>query len=132
VDYIAVLGTDILADNHSPITMVIRCIVTPLSLLSPEGLEAVELYVCRDFDSFVQKPEPEQREPVSVLTATGMYRGGLRTLQQAQSVYLCPDLISEWDGSKVSLARILKENGIKPKDEVNVRIEGGRWAIGVS
>jgi hypothetical protein len=129
VDYIAVLGTDILADNHSPITMVIRCVVTPLSLLSPERLEAVELYVCWDFDSVVQKPERGQRQPVSVLTATGLYRGGLRTLQQA---YLCPDLISEWDGSKVSLARILKENGIKPKDEVNVRIEGGRWAIGVS
>ena len=111
--------------------MTIRCVVTPLSMPSPEGLEAVELYVRRDSDSFVQQPKPKKREPVRVLTATGAYRGGLRMYQRSRSVYLCPDLISERDGSKVSLAKVLKENGIEPRDEINVRIGDGCWKIAV-
>lgn len=90
----------------------------------------MELYVCREFDSLV--PKPEGRESVLVLAGTGTYRGGLRTNPTSQSVYLCPDLISEQDGSKISLARILKENGFEPKAEINVRIEDGRWELGVS
>jgi hypothetical protein len=111
--------------------MMIRCVVTPQSQPSPEELEAVELYVCRDFDSFVQRPKPKQREPILVLTTTGTYRGGLRTYERSRSVYLCRDLISERDGSKVSLAKVLKENGIAPGTEINVRVGDGCWTIGV-
>ena len=110
--------------------MTIRCVVESQSLPAPDEQVAVELYVCREFDSSVPQPALGQRRPITLATLTGRYRGGLRTLQQSNSVYLCPDLITESDGTKISLAKILKENGIEPKDEIDVRIHDDEWEIG--
>ena len=88
-------------------------------------MEVVELYVLRDFESLIQKPKPNQREPVPVLTATGAYRGGLRTHPSTGYVYLGRNLISERDRGKVTLAKVLKENGIEKRTEINVRVENG-------
>lgn len=74
-----------------------------------EGLEAVELYVLRPFQSRVKKPELHVREPVLVLTATGAYRGGLRTLP----------------------ATHLDETGVKPGTEIDVRVSDDHWEIGI-
>jgi hypothetical protein len=111
--------------------MMIRCYVCPQGRILADGLEAVELYVLSDFESQIKKPEPHVREPVLVVTATGVYRGGLRTLppNRPGDTYLCPDLSSESDGLKVSLARILKDKGIESRDEIDVRISDGRWEI---
>ena len=72
--------------------MTIRCYVDPQSRMLAEGLEAVELYVLKRFESQIKKPEPHIREPILVVTATGAYRGGLRTIPSTGDVYLCPDL----------------------------------------
>jgi hypothetical protein len=109
--------------------MTIRCYVDPQSRMLAEGLEAVELYVLKRFESQIKKPEPHIREPILVVTATGAYRGGLRTIPSTGDVYLCPDLRSERDGRKVSLARILKDKGIEPRSKIDVRISDGRWEI---
>jgi len=114
--------------------MMIRCVVIPLAYPAPapdEDLEAVEMYVCRDFDSHVPRPEPKKREPVLFVAPTGSYNGGLRFFEQSRSVYLCPDLYSVRDGSKISLAKILDDNRVKPRAEIDVRIGDGRWEIGV-
>jgi hypothetical protein len=109
--------------------MTIQCYVEPLGRPSPEGLEAVELYVCREFESMVQKPLPKQRVDISILMTTGAYRGGLRTYPGNGQIYVCPDLESEDDGRNVSLAKALSENGIESKIRVDVLIEQGRWKI---
>jgi hypothetical protein len=42
---------------------------------------------------------------------------------------LCGNLISEDDRSRVSLTRILKEVGIKPKESIEVEIVGEEWVF---
>ena len=65
------------------------------------------------------------------VTSKGTFREGRRTYPTdgKDSVYLCPDLISERDGKKVSLAKVLDEVGVKPGATIDVDIVGNRWAI---
>lgn len=78
--------------------------------------------------SFVPKTERGQRRTVTVVTTNGKFQGGIRTAKSGVR-YLCPDLISEHDRSKVSLTRILKEVGIMPKDNIEVEIVGDEWVF---
>ena len=105
--------------------------VTPLYTSSPEGLPAVELFPWQPANFPGQKPFPRQRNDVRVVTAAGTFRGGIRTYPSdgKGSVYLCPNLISEQDGKKISLTKLLGEIGVKPKDTVNVEITGNTWVI---
>ena len=107
----------------------IRCYVEPLNQKYADGLERVELYVCSEFLTSVMKPDKGQRVPITLVTGHGRFQGGLRDLQGKGWPYICPDLISEKDGRKVSLARILKDNGIVPKDTISVRVSGGIWEL---
>ncbi|HEY3827269.1 MAG TPA: hypothetical protein VGL82_22100 [Bryobacteraceae bacterium] len=104
---------------------------TRLYRLSPEGLEAVELFPWDSANFPGQKPPHHQRRDVRVVTAAGTYRGGILTYPTdgKGSVYLCPDLISDQDKKKISLAKVLSEIGVKPGDTVNVKITGNTWSI---
>jgi hypothetical protein len=103
---------------------------TPLGRPSPEGLEAVELFPWRPSEFPGKKPALGERVSVTVVTSSGTFQGGIRTYpsDDKESVYLCPDLYRS-NGAKVSLAKVLDEVGIKPKDTVKVRVEGNKWII---
>ena len=77
-----------------------------------------------------KKPALGERVSVTVVTSSGTFQGGIRTYpsDDKESVYLCPDLYRS-NGVKVSLAKVLDEVGIKPKDTVKVRVEGNKWII---
>ena len=107
----------------------IKCYVEPQSRKYADGLEQVELYVCAEFATSVTKPEEGKRIPITLLTPQGRYQGGLRDYQGRGWPYLCPDLISESSKRKVSLAQILKDNGISPKDTISVRILDRTWEL---
>ncbi len=64
----------------------ISCSVRPQSQTYRDGLERVELYVRRRFPQFVNPPPPGQRVAVIVTTATGTFKGGLRTLRSSGEV----------------------------------------------
>jgi hypothetical protein len=106
----------------------IQCYVEPLGRPAPEGLEAVELFVCREFESIVQKPLPEERIAIVLETKAGVYTAGLRTYPPNGQAYICPDLISD-DGTKVSMAKVLKELGIESRVRLNVLVDDGKWEI---
>src|SRR5882724_7436446 len=104
----------------------ITCYVEGLSQHYVDGLERVELYVCSEFTSFVPIPEPGTREEITLLTQHGSYRGGLRSYHG--SVYVCPDLRSD-KNRKVTLARILKDNGIEPRQRIALRVADRDWEL---
>ena len=90
----------------------------------------MELYVCQGYKSRVIKPELRSRINIRVKVGFDMFQGGLRTYPSKRGdVYVCPDLLSDGDGTKISLAKVLKEFGIEPKSEVSVRIDNGVWEI---
>jgi hypothetical protein len=97
----------------------IKCYVEPQSRKYADGLEQVELYVYSEFVSSVTIPEKGQRMPITLLTPQGRFQGGLRDYRGRGQPYLCPDLISEKGGRKVSLARVLKDNGVSPGDTIS-------------
>ena len=108
----------------------IECSATPLSYSGPDGLEAIELYVYREFERFVQKPIPKQPISVTVEMPTGTYEGRLRTNPSDGYVYICSDLTTVPGGHKISLAKALMENGYERKDRVEVLIEDATWRVG--
>ena len=105
----------------------IKCYVEPQSRKYADGLEQVELYVCSESIPSVAIPPEVQRVPVTVVTPQGKYLGGLRNNQGCGWPYICPDLYV--DGRKVSLARILKDNGISPGATIMVLVSGQTWQI---
>jgi hypothetical protein len=106
----------------------ITCYVQPLSQLYKNGLERVELYVCSEFMLFVPNPKPRQRVEITFSALHASYHGGLRKDAEGW-VYVCPNLVSARDGSTVSLASILNDNGIKPRDTIKVRVVDRNWQL---
>lgn len=118
--------------KSAPLTAatLIRCYVCPHGRQAPEGLEAVELYVCQEFESRVVKPEIGSRTNIRLKVGLGIFQGGLRTYPgKRKEVYICPDPLSEKDGTKISLAKVLSAFRLKPKSEVDVQISNGAWEI---
>jgi hypothetical protein len=113
--------------------MIVSYEATPLGRPSPEGLDAVELFPWNPAAFPGQKPPYHQRNPVRVIISAGTYRGGILTYptngKYKDSVYLCPDLISDKDNRKISLAKMLSEIGVKARGTVNVDIDGSTWRI---
>jgi hypothetical protein len=105
----------------------IKCYVRPLAQQYADGLERVELEVCSEFISFVPNPVRGQRIPITLLTPQGRYQGGLRGWDDW--VYVCPDLVSEKGSRPVSLAKILKDNDISPRDTIPVQVADRNWEI---
>jgi hypothetical protein len=94
-----------------------------------DGLERIELYVSEPFVEFVERiPKEGERLQITFSTPTGIYDGGIRNYQ-GRSPYICPNLVSQKDGKKVSLARVLKDNGVKPRDSVTIRVSDSTWTL---
>jgi hypothetical protein len=77
----------------------------------------------RRYEASVPKPPTGQRRDIEFITKAGTYRGGLRTNPPDGSAYVCPDLRDQ-SGKRFSLARVLKDNGIKTRQEVEVVVDG--------
>ena len=105
----------------------IKCYAEPLGNKYADGLERVELYVCSESIPSVAIPPEGQRVPITVVTPQGKYQGGLRDNQGRGWPYICGDLYL--NGRRVSLSRILKDNGVSPRDTISVRISGQTWQI---
>jgi hypothetical protein len=94
-----------------------------------DGLERAELYVCDEFVSGIARmPKDGERLQITFSTQAGSYDGGIRSYK-GRWAYVCPNLVSRKDGRRVSLARILKGNGIKPRDKVTIRISDSTWTL---
>ena len=94
-----------------------------------DGLERVEVYVSDEFVGDIERmPKEGERLEITFSTRTGIYDGGIRNYQ-GRLPYVCPNLVSRKDGKKVSLARVLKDNGVKPRDKVKIRISDSTWTL---
>ena len=94
-----------------------------------DGLERIELYVEDVYvSSLARLPKAGERQQVTFSTPTGDYEGGIRCYQ-GQWPYLCPNLISKKNGERISLARVLRDNGINPRDRVRIRVSEGQWIL---
>ena len=109
-----------------------RWYIEPQSRKYADGLEAVELYLCREYEGQVAKPASGKRAEIVLITETGRYLGGLRTYPGTGNVYVSPDLKSDPGGEKVSLARVLKESGVEPRQEIELVMEGGVLKFGTT
>jgi hypothetical protein len=105
----------------------IICRVAPQSRRYANGLEAVELFVHREspLPLIEEKPRPDERLTITFSTPKGDYTGGLRNCADP---YLCPDLWTRL-GEKITLAEIMRANGIRPGALVRVRMEPGKWTL---
>jgi hypothetical protein len=110
-------------------SVTLRCYVEPLGRTLADGLEAVELYVSPESEPLIQKPPEGQRVEIVFSTRMGSFKGGLRMYMNSGQVYVCPDLRSEPDGRKVSLARVLKDSGVEPKQHVDVFVHDNVWQL---
>jgi hypothetical protein len=83
--------------------------------------------VCEESLPLDSTPKPQQREDITFSTPSGKsYRAGLRNYQ-SRWPYVCPDLYIGKD--KISLSRILKDNGIKPRQTVRIQVTGSNWEL---
>ena len=105
----------------------IKCYAEPQGQRYADGLERFELYVCSESIPSVAIPPEGQRVLITVVTPQGKHLGGLRNNQGRGWPYICPDLYL--NGRKVSLSRILRDNGISPGQTISVRVSGQTWQI---
>ena len=110
-------------------SVTVQCYLTPLSNRYSDGLERVEAYVRPQWEPLVPKPPAGQRVTITLVTQTGRYRGGLRTYPKKEQIYICPDLTTIPAGTRTSLAKLLDENGYRPKDYVDFIVENEVWKL---
>ena len=101
--------------------MTITCRVDAQSQKYVNGLDRVVLTVLAG--TIRPYPQKGQRIPIILNTPQGRYLGGIRDL------YICPDLISVKGDNRVSLARILKDNGMSVGDEILLQVFGDKWTL---
>jgi hypothetical protein len=110
-------------------SVTVKCYVEPQSRKYADGLEIVEAYVKRQWEPLISKPPAGTRVPI-VLIAKGVhYLAALRTYPKEEWIYLCPDLKTTPGDVGVSLARILDENGYRPKDDATFIVENDIWQL---
>src|SRR5690349_13585744 len=111
----------------------IVCYVYPLGGKPyADGLETVELGVTSDFhhDPVLPKLEPRRRLPWTLKTPIGIFRAGLRRYPRSEQwLYMCPDLYRDNNGSRISLARILRELQIPHHSRIDVMASDGQWEL---
>ena len=71
-----------------------------------------------------------KRDPITLVTPTGTYRAGMIDNQGKGWPYICPDLYTA-SGSKVSLAQVLRENGIplSQNQPLQFDVSGNTWTL---
>ena len=104
----------------------LECTLSQMKRISQEdGLVRTELNVRRDSWDDVHAVY-RRRLPVTVVTSNGKFAGGIRKRNDGMP-YLCGNLRSEPDGTKISLTRLLKDIGIEPSQKVEVEVVDGKW-----
>ena len=81
-----------------------------------DALERMEIWVNKRYAA----PLPFQdgiRVPIRLKIGTTYYDAGLRATSRNTYVWVCPDLIDS-QGNKISLARVLTENGFEKNQKV--------------
>ncbi len=107
----------------------VRCRVTSMSQRYADGLTRCVLYVCNGFEQSVPRLEIGQQVEIILSTRIGDFRARLRAESSVSGrLYVCPDLRSTSD-EKVTLARVLKDCGIKLGQEVEVSIKDAKWTM---
>jgi hypothetical protein len=109
----------------------IQCEVEMQGQLYTNGLPRVEVYVSTGCMNFVAMPNAGQRVPIILACRNGStYQGGLRDYQGSGCPYICADLLTS-SGSKVSLAEILRANGVRlsSKQPVRFDVSGNTWTL---
>lgn len=97
-------------------------ILRALSNHYADGLERMEIWVKKTLAS----PLPFQikkRIPIILTIGNESYEAGLRATEKTPYVWICPDL-KDSRGKTVSLARVLKNNGMKKNQMVNLEVDG--------
>ena len=110
--------------------MIIRCYVQTLNQEYADGLPRVEVFVVTEDIGLIRPmPNKGQEIPITVATPTGAYQGGLRNEGGKGWPYICPDLYV--NGSKISLARMLRQNGVplSLRQPVQFDVSGTTWIL---
>ena len=85
--------------------------------------ERLEIWVNRD-EATGLPYQDHQRVDINLFVGSSKYRGGLRSKPPKTSYgWICPDL-RDAKSQKVSLARVLDENGFKKNDRVVLVVNG--------
>ena len=101
--------------------------VQPLTNHYANRRERVEMHVSPEAKHLVPKPAYGHRIGVTVSIGNRDYRGGLRTFQDR--TYLCSNLRRASDNKPAKLADLLNDIGVRPRDQISVRINAGKWTI---
>lgn len=110
---------------------IIQCEVEMQGQLYANGLPRVEVYVSTGDMNLVAMPNAGQRVQIILVCQNGStYLGGLRDYQGRGWPYICPDLLTS-SHSKVSLAEILRANGVplSSKQPVRFDVSGNTWTL---
>lgn len=104
----------------------VDCYLQDLSRTYANGLPQVEVFVSTGYLNLEAIPAPGVRVPITVVTSTGTYVGGLRNNQGKGWPYICPDLKTA-SGADIKLAEILRANGVSlsPNQPLQFRLVGG-------
>ena len=93
-----------------------------LSQYYADGLERMEIGI----DKRYALPLPYQdglRIPIRLKVGTSYYEAGLRATTPMPVVWVSPDL-KDSDGRKISLARVLENNGFRKNQKVSLNVDG--------
>ena len=96
--------------------------VRGLSQFYADGLERMEIWK----DKHHAAPLPYQdnmRIPITLTIRHEQYEAGLRTTPKMSVVWISPDLRDE-NGNKISLARVLTNNGFSKNQRVYLEVDG--------
>jgi hypothetical protein len=87
-----------------------------------DGLERKEIWINKR-DAIVFPYQENLRIPIDLIVGNQSYEAGLRTTPNQQIVGICPDLRDN-AGKKVSLARVLEDNGFGKNQEIILEVDG--------
>ena len=98
--------------------------IYPIGLKCANGLDSVELALDRDYEASIQKPAPGSRRNIILGTRLGRFKGVLIGYPPTGEVYIGPTLYSDTTGKRTTLANVMNELGLKPRDDLDVTNEG--------
>jgi hypothetical protein len=97
-------------------------IVRALSNHYADGLERMEIWIKKSLASSLPF-QIDKRIPIILTMGTETYEAGLRATEKTPYIWICPDL-KDRRGKRVSLARVLKNNGMRKSQMVNLEVDG--------
>ena len=95
--------------------------VRGLSQNYADGLERQEIIINKKYATSLPCKD-NLRIPIKLLIATQTYDAGIRTTPNVKFVWICPDL-RDINNRKISLARILKNNGFSNNQKIILEVD---------